>query len=430
MVTMSSLDNSQLLKWLEDVEKSVVNRDGKILTHLFAVKNVPHLSKPFLIKLTSQKIHHSIEKYFANRKVPFANSLRIVTENFLEICRECTKNSCQWNNVISNGTMLLNGWIEIYRDPDALPCQWLVPVLIKVCSFLSRAGIIADSQLNVGYFENDDNDEDYQNKYQITVLNAIRQQIGKFRGDEDRQAGYIVLMTESIKCCMQLRNMQMASTFLKHIELSNIDSSKVLRGPMVLFRYFLGKLYMQQENFLLSEEQLAWAFGHSNFKNVSFKRNILECLIAVRLRLGLLPSLKLLKKYKMHHYMEVREAILQGNVKRFEKTLHDFSANFIHHGTILCVERVKFIVYRNLMRRIRSWSDKNLPGDPNKISFSAFEAGFKWQSDEIFDQQEMACICANLIKLGYVKGYISWEHQVIVFSANDPFPSFKNIKAL
>ncbi|KAK6590752.1 Csn12p Rpn3p family component of the COP9 signalsome [Cryptosporidium xiaoi] len=424
---MLARECKHIIKWISNVESGVNRRDGKLLSNLFSIRHFRNFYRGNITSLSTQDIKVITQKHFQNSNSTFSGVLLTLIENFLELNREITKPNCQWGTVLSNGTALLNSWIEVYRDPDAIPCHWVVPVLSSTCILISKIGILADSKLNSGDFEDEESD-DYQNRYQIAVLNSIRQQIGKFRGDEDRQAGYVILMTESIKCCMQLRNMQMASTFIKHIESSNINLEKVPRGPMVLFCYFLGKLYMQQDRFTLAEEQLMWAFGHSGKKKTKLKRNILECLIPVKLRLGFIPRISLLKKYDLKHYVEISKALIHGNIKLFELAIEKYSSIFIAHGTILCVERVKFIVYRNLMKRIRNWCSKNVKGDSNKLTFSIFEVGFKWQSDELFDQHEMACICANLIKLGYVKGYISWEHQVIVFSANDPFPTLKNIK--
>ncbi|PPS94107.1 Csn12p/Rpn3p family protein component of the COP9 signalsome [Cryptosporidium hominis] len=423
---VSSNEYKNILEWIASVHLSVSNRDGRNLSNLFNLRNFRNTIKGDLCSFYTQDIKLLTQKYFQNKKNLFSGSLSVIIENFLELYKELMKKNCQWANILINGTVILNSWIEIYRDQEAFPCHWVVPVLSSTCILISKIGIMADTMLNSGDLDDDEN-EDYQNKYQISVLNSIRQQIGKFRGDDDRQAGYVILMTESIKCCMQLRNMQMASTFLKHIESSNINRNRVPKGPMVLFCYFLGKLYMQQDRFVLAEEQLIWAFGNSG-KNNQLKRNILECLIPVKFRLGFIPNISLLKKYNLEHYFEISKAILQGNIKRFDAAIEKYSSLFINHGTILCIEKVKFILYRNLMRRIRNWCRKNLKGDPNKLTFSVFDAGFKWQSDELFDQQEMACICANLIKLGYIKGYISWEHQVVVFSVNDPFPKLSNVK--
>ncbi|CDJ47897.1 proteasome PCI domain-containing protein, putative [Eimeria brunetti] len=57
--------------------------------------------------------------------------------------------------------------------------------------------------------------EDLQHRFTKQVLNAIRPKLGKLRGEEGRNAAYLVLVGRSIKRCLQLGNMQMAAGFLK-----------------------------------------------------------------------------------------------------------------------------------------------------------------------------------------------------------------------
>lgn len=114
----------------------------------------------------------------------------------------------------------------------------MIPGLVSLLSFLVNAGLQvgftglpyqvkfyylrqADQQQNVTDMimdddrnENDDRitttaansagggDALQQTANQQNVLNTIRQNIGKFRGDEHRQAGYVVLLSESIQACM------------------------------------------------------------------------------------------------------------------------------------------------------------------------------------------------------------------------------------
>ena len=41
------------------------------------------------------------------------------------------------------------------------------------------------------------------------------------------------------------------------------------------------------------------------------------------------------------------------------------------------------------------------------------------------DTDEVHCIISNLIYEGYIKGYISLQHQKLIISKQNPFPSFK-----
>eukprot|EP00922_Rhytidocystis_sp_ex-Travisia-forbesii_P063594 GHVS01094594.1.p1 GENE.GHVS01094594.1~~GHVS01094594.1.p1 ORF type:complete len:471 (+),score=56.11 GHVS01094594.1:210-1622(+) len=337
--------------------------------------------------------------------------------------------------VVKQGMRLLDFCMELYFNPKLTLHDWLVPSLAVVCDFVSKAAIEADSQeeseVTSALMEDGAGDEDdTQHKYTKEVLNSIRGKLGKCRGDQDKHGAYVVLLGQSIKGCIQLRNMQMAAGFLKAIETQRINYGRVPRSPMVSFRFYLGKLYMQQDAFEKAEQELVWAFSNSLEQNRVMRRNILECLVAVRLRMGIVPSNDLLLKYKMTHYLDIVKAVKTGDIRRFDRAMETHARILVQHGTILCLEGVKFIVYRTLMKQIKDWwvNHSGLCTKPHIVPIAAFAAGIKWQADELFDQQEMACICANLIRSGYVKGYISWEHMVVVFSSVDAFPSLRNVR--
>ncbi|KAL8424875.1 hypothetical protein Efla_002994 [Eimeria flavescens] len=341
----------------------------------------------------------------------------------------------RWGEVVRQSVLLLEVYVDIYVEAAAASCGWLVPGLAVLCNVMNRAALAADAATEesgelLEEAEGGGGDgEETQNRYTKEVLNAIRPKLGKVRGDKGRHGAYIVLLGQSIKRCLQLGNMQMAAGFLKLCDSRQIDFSHAPRGPMVNFRYYLGRLYMQQEQFDQSESELVWAFSNCPPSKMSVRRNILECLVATRLRMGKLPDAQLLEKYKMRHYLGIISAMKTGNLSLFDKSLEEHESVLIKHGTILCVERLRFIVFRTLMKRMKNWwASSGLASKANIVPIQVFTAAVRWQSDELFDDDEMACISANLIRMGYIKGYISWEHMVIVYSNQEPFPSLKTTR--
>lgn len=337
----------------------------------------------------------------------------------------------RWGEVVRQCILLLDIYVDIYVELAVASCGWLVPGLAVLCNTMNRAALAADAATDdstemLEEPEGGAEGEEIQNKFTKQVLNAIRPKLGKVRGEEGRHGAYVVLLGQSIKRCLHLGNMQMAAGFLKLCDSRQINFTHAPRGPMVNFRYYLGRLYMQQEQFKQSEAELVWAFSNCPSSRMRIRRNILECLVAARLRMGKLPGNELLQKYGMTHYVDIITAIKTGNLSLFDRALEAHESIFIKHGTILCVERLRFIVFRTMMKRMKQWwADSGLATKANIVPLQVFTAAIKWQSDELFDDDEMACISANLIRMGYVKGYISWEHMVIVFSNQDPFPSLK-----
>ena len=68
--------------------------------------------------------------------------------------------------------------------------------------------------------------------------------------------------------------------------------------------------------------------------------------------LGLYPSEKLLKKYKMKQFETITKAARTGNVMLFNNSLIENQTTFIRQGTYLIFENARFIVYRNLFKRM------------------------------------------------------------------------------
>ena len=70
------------------------------------------------------------------------------------------------------------------------------------------------------------------------------------------------------------------------------------------------------------------------------------------LNLGKMPSLKLLKRYKLQPFIDVRNAVVHGNLLLLTKALDDHQTFFIKAGIYLILEKLKIITYRNLFKRI------------------------------------------------------------------------------
>ena len=59
------------------------------------------------------------------------------------------------------------------------------------------------------------------------------------------------------------------------------------------------------------------------------------------------------------------------------------------------------------------------------ISIQAFRVALHYMGETDIDTDEVHCILANLIYEGHIKGYISLQHQKLIISKQNPFPSFK-----
>ena len=206
----------------------------------------------------------------------------------------------------------------------------------------------------------------------------------------------------------------------------------------MLLRYYVGRKYMFDNNLKEAEEYLRYSFEHCHRDSLDNKKLILiylipgntlhlarrkypyeiklMLLIAVKMLLGQMPKQSLLKKYDLQQFTGVMEAVKEGNLYNLNKALEDNERTFIKWGIFLILEKLKIITYRNLFKMV------TLLMQSHQISVEAFTTALKMMKVEDVDNDETACILANLIYQGRIKGYISFQHNKLVVSKQNAFP--------
>ena len=117
--------------------------------------------------------------------------------------------------------------------------------------------------------------------------------------------------------------------------------------------------------------------------------------------------------------------MVDGDVELFIQELKTREPALISTGTYLVVEKLKVLVYRNFSRRVfniivAELTQAGKPEQKHKQDLRPYQHAFQWQDG--CDADETTCILANMISIGAIRGYMSDEHQKIVFSKDAPFP--------
>ena len=134
-----------------------------------------------------------------------------------------------------------------------------------------------------------------------------------------------------------------------------------------------------------------------------------------------MPSAELLKQYDLIHFGELATAIKQGNLRKLDRVIESSSEFFWKYGTYLVLEKLRIIAYRNVFKKVM------LLGGTHQIPLSQLRKALNFLQDEEVTTEEVHCILANLISDGRIKGYISLQHQKLVISKLDPFPSLASL---
>ena len=132
--------------------------------------------------------------------------------------------------------------------------------------------------------------------------------------------------------------------------------------------------------------------------------------------LGQMPKEALLKKYDLGQFCGVMSAVKEGHLCNLNMVLEEHEKIFIKWGIFLILEKLKIITYRNLFKKVSQLMKTH------QISIDAFTIALKMMKVEDVDDDETACIIANLIYQGRIKGYISHQHNKLVISKQNAFP--------
>lgn len=137
---------------------------------------------------------------------------------------------------------------------------------------------------------------------------------------------------------------------------------------------------------------------------------------------GYMPKKSLLEKYKLLEFWEVIESVKMGNLQKFNEVMDNYRPFFIKHNIYVIMQRLSTIATRNLIKKIYHIHNSH------QIPVELFLKALLAMKIEDANWDEAECLLANLIVEGKVKGYISYQHDMLVVSKLNPFPVISTIK--
>ncbi|EHH29134.1 hypothetical protein EGK_09478 [Macaca mulatta] len=238
--------------------------------------------------------------------------------------------------------------------------------------------------------------------------------------EDSKKWGMLFLVNQLFKIYFKINKLHLCKPLIRAIDSSNLkdDYSTAQR---VTYKYYVGRKAMFDSDFKQAEEYLSFAFEHCHRSSQKNKRMILIYLLPVKMLLGHMPTVELLKKYHLMQFAEVTRAVSEGNLLLLHEALAKHEAFFIRCGIFLILEKLKIITYRNLFKKVY------LLLKTHQLSLDAFLVALKFMQVEDVDIDEVQCILANLIYMGHIKGYISHQHQKLVVSKQNPFPPLSTV---
>lgn len=229
------------------------------------------------------------------------------------------------------------------------------------------------------------------------------------------------LTNQLFRIYFRINKLNLLKPLIRAIENSDQLYSYFSMADKVTYKYYVGRKAMFDSDLKTAEDALTFAYSNCPKRCEHNRRLILMYLIPVKMFLGHMPSEKLLMDHDLTQFSKVAEAVKEGNVLKLDQALQEHEPFFIKCGIFLMLEKLKIITYRTLFKKVCGILESH------QVSLEAFLAALQFMEVEDVDSDEVACIVANLIYQGKIKGYISHQHQKLVISKQNPFPPLSTV---
>ncbi|EGD81594.1 hypothetical protein PTSG_02309 [Salpingoeca rosetta] len=185
----------------------------------------------------------------------------------------------------------------------------------------------------------------------------------------------------------------------------------------VTFYYYMGRKALLDAAYGEARTYFEKALQHCHKDSTRNLRLILLNLIPVNMLLGRMPTLELLQEHDLLQFHALTQALKVGDLPSLDKELETHQEFFTKWNVFLVLQKLQLLAYRNLFKRVHA-----LQQGKTQIHLRVFHQALQCIGMEDVDMDETECIMANLIHHLYVRGYISFQKKIVVFSAELPFP--------
>ncbi|XP_030057380.1 LOW QUALITY PROTEIN: PCI domain-containing protein 2 [Microcaecilia unicolor] len=389
-----------LNQYLQQVFEAIDTKDGLFCAELVSFKH-PHVANPRPSGMSpEEKCQQVLEPPFDEI---FAAHLRctyaVGNHDFTEAYK------CQ--------TLVVQSFLKAFQAHKEE--NWALPIMYAVALDLRIFANNADQQLAR---KGKGKIVDMLEKAAELLMSCFR--VCRAGIDDSKKWGMLFLVNQLFKIYFKINKLHLCKPLIRAIDSSNLKDEYSM-AQRVTYRYYVGRKAMFDSDFKQAEEYLSFAFVHCHPSSQKNKRMILIYLLPVKMLLGHMPTIQLLKKYDLMQFAEVTKSVSEGNLLLLNAALAKHETFFIRCGIFLILEKLKIITYRNLFKKVY------LLLRTHQLSLDAFLIALKFMQVEDVDIDEVQCILANLIYMGHIKGYISHQHQKLVVSKQNPFPSLSTV---
>ncbi|KAJ3169981.1 COP9 signalosome (CSN) subunit [Geranomyces variabilis] len=331
---------------------------------------------------------------------------------------------------IAAAAELQNTVVQTFHQVFSTHTRWCLPVLYAVNGDLRSLSIEADALLR-SRGEKAGNLEEAARTMNKAFSYCVTDRFSP--PDKSRKWGTYHVVNLLFKTYFRLTQTNLCSSVLRSLSAGDLPALE--RFPIadqLTFKFHVGVLAFYNEQYTKAEQDLSFALQHCPRNDAEEsplshglqinKLLILNFLVPTRMILGVLPRPELLQKYPALEYLYgyFVTAIRTGDIRLFDESLQRLQRDLIERGTYLTVERARALAARMLFKKVWLVHDGS-----SRIPMQQFQRAMHLAgSDSSMDS--VACMLANMIDKGYLKGYLSHEKQMVV-TGKEPFPNIKAV---
>lgn len=391
-------------QYLQQLYEALENREGVFCAELLSFKH-PHVANPRLqLQSPEEKCQQVLEPPYdemtaAHLRCCFA----VANHDFVEAYRF--------------QTLVVQAFLRAFQSHKEE--NWALPLMFAVTLDLRVFANNAEQQLQ----------KKGKHKPGEMLEKAAEQLMSCFRIcasdnragiDDSKKWGMMFLSNQLFKIYFKINKLHLCKPLIRAIDSSNLKND-FSRAQIVTYKYYVGRKAMFDSDYKPAEEYLSYSFDHCHRSSQKNKRMILIYLLPVKMLLGHMPTMQLLRKYDLMQFCDVTKGVREGNLLLLNEALSKHETFFIRCGIFLILEKLKIITYRNLFKKVY------LLLQTHQLPLEAFLVALRMMKVDDVDLDEVQCILANLIYMGHIKGYISHQHQKLVVSKQNPFPALSSV---
>lgn len=321
-----------------------------------------------------------------------------------------------------------------YLQSNTSNAYWTVAIMTTIALYLRLIAYKADKIYSL---EKKKKPGFLLNKSATHLTDLFRTCLRDSRNDAEgtKKRGILFLVNQMFKIYFKINQLHLCVPLIRTMDKLPIKE-QASKGDLVTYFYFLGRKKIMETNFREAEEHMMIALEKCHKNCLKNKQLILISLIPLKMLHGIIPADALLAKYHLTQFSPLVEAVVTGNLQLYKQNSNDHRNFFIRAGIFLLVEKLLPLVYRTLFKRVLIiLNSARVPIEAYRIALMAGTSNNNNNNNSNsndnclteIDIDETQCILANLINAGYVKGYISLQHEKVVVSKYDPVPKLTQL---